>query len=308
MRLQTFYDSGLEYDLNQIIADPELTIDIQKILIAVGLLGTKSHGNNRNKADGKFGVLTTAAFQKYQKLTKCPKNDILDQFTAGKLVEYFTEIAFRPTLNLGDDLAGRVVKYMIRKGYNISCWPGTHNIVYIEGVDLDGKENADEINHFNDLRMVIQIDADLPKIVGSWEATTEPGIVSGLKNNGIKSDIRIRFGQYKAWQVGEFIASFASQDSLVQQAPIMVYKDENADGVRTGDNLEKVLHGINQNHANDAPITDVNIWGMGGLVGRTASGHRKFMEIILQDIRYQQNKNYMFETTIIAGDDLNKKV
>jgi hypothetical protein len=58
MHLKEFYNSGLEYSLAQIAGDRNLTIDIQKILIWIGLLETTSTG-----ADGQFGPLTTEAFR-----------------------------------------------------------------------------------------------------------------------------------------------------------------------------------------------------------------------------------------------------
>lgn len=42
------------------------------------------------------------------------------------------------------------------------------------------------------------------------------------------------------------------------------------------------------------------------LVGRTRAGHREFMGIVKSDRRYREDKNYIFRTTIIAGDDLLK--
>jgi hypothetical protein len=303
MHLKEFYDSGLEYSLAQVAGDRDLTSDIQKVLIWVGLLETTPTG-----ADGQLGSLTTAAFNEFQQLTNCPKIGTLDKTTAKALIETSPERLPQPKIRAGTDLAGRVIKYAIAKGYNISQRPGTYNIIYIEGVEPDGTENMDEMNSFNDLRMVIQIDAmGVPKIVGKWVATTEPG--SFYTNNPISQyaikhgAARIQFGQYKAWQVG----AHKSQDpALIQAANVTVCRDFNQDGFRTGDKLDTGdFFFIDQHHANDAPRTDIGLWGAGCLVGRTSAGHEEFMKIVMQDRRYQKNSQYLFETAIIPGDDLN---
>jgi hypothetical protein len=301
MHLREFYESGLEYTLAQVAGDRDLSIDIQKVLIWVGLLETTPTG-----ADGQFGSLTTEAFEEFQKLTNCPKIGTLDKATAKELIETSPERLPQPKIRSGTDLAGRVIKYAIAKGYNISQRTGTYNIFYIEGVEPDGTENTDEMNSFNDLRMVIQIDAmGVPKIVGKWVATTEPGSYYTAPATRLNPEgaARIKFGQYKSWRVGVH----KNQDpALVQAANVTVCRDFNHDGFRTGDKLDTGDgFGINQHHANDAPRTDIGLWGAGCLVGRTEGGHQEFMGIIMQDKRYKQNRQYLFETAIIPGDDLN---
>jgi hypothetical protein len=301
MYLKEFYQAGIEYTLAQVAGDRDLTIDIQKVLIWIGLLETTATG-----ADGQFGPLTTEAFTEFQKLTNCPKVGTLDTVTAKALIETSPTRLPLPKIRPGSDLAGRIIKYMIAKRYNVSQRAGTYNIVYIEGVELDGTENVDELNSFNDVRMVIQIDAGVPKIVGQWIATTEPGSFYTYNPMNPGGAARIKFGQYKAWQVGAHVTASVNQNpALVQVENVTVHRDANEDGFRTGDKLDTGLFGINQHHANDSPRTDIGRWGAGCLVGQTAAGHKKFMDLIMKDKRYQQNQQYLFETTIIAGDDLN---
>jgi hypothetical protein len=54
-------------------------------------------------------------------------------------------------------------------------------------------------------------------------------------------------------------------------------------------------------------VDSIGRWSAGCLVGRTRDGHRAFMKIVKQDRDYVKNKNYVFSTTIIPGDDLMKK-
>jgi hypothetical protein len=307
MKLQDFFKSGLEFDLERVSQDRDLAANIQTVLMWVGLLEATPAG-----ADGKIGPITTDAFQIFQTITKCPKIGTLDKATAKALIEATPEkirpLIPKPKLRPGSDLAGRIIKYMVVKSYNISQASGTFNIVYIEGVDPDGTENSDELNTFNDIRLVIQLDAmGVPKIVGKWIATTEPGSQYTFHRMNPKGAARIKFGQYKAWRVGCHNPDTSNQfPALLQEEAVSVFRDDNEDGFRTGDEIDTGLFGINQHHAADSPTTDIGPYGAGCLVGQMEDGHNEFMNIIMQDKRYKQNKNYLFETVIIAGDELNK--
>jgi hypothetical protein len=116
---------------------------------------------------------------------------------------------------------------------------------------------------------------------------------------------RIKFGQYKAWQVGiHYGGGSDPHEALVQAAPITVYRDANRDNQRTGDKTDTGLFDIDQHWGFDLPYNNVYYASAGCLVGRTRDGHREFMSLIKQDRRYQLNKNYLFYTTIIGGDEL----
>jgi hypothetical protein len=52
------------------------------------------------------------------------------------------------------------------------------------------------------------------------------------------------------------------------------------------------------------PRNNISFASAGCLVGRTRQGHREFMQLIKQDKRYQLNRQYMFLTTIIPGNEL----
>jgi hypothetical protein len=104
---------------------------------------------------------------------------------------------------VGSDLAHLVIVAMERKGYQIDRGPGEVNIVYVEGMNLDGTPNHNEANKWNDLRLLIRFEGGEPNIIGSWVATTEPGRYSTFHpSDPSKGVARIEFGQYSAWQVG----------------------------------------------------------------------------------------------------------
>ena len=207
---------------------------------------------------------------------------------------------------LANDLASKIVKYMLAKNYVVFTEPKEYNIVYVEGMNEDGSLNNNAPNQFNDRRMVIEVINKVPKIVNHWQATTEPGSYYTFQPLNPQGVARIAFGQYKAWSVG-IHGTAEPQEALIQVAPVTVYRDFNQDFKRTGDKLDTGLFAIDQHWGYDAPVNDIKNASGGNLVGRTRKGHREFMAIIKQDRRYVANPNYVFYTTIIPGDDLVKK-
>lgn len=303
MKLQEFYNQKLEYGLEAVAADKELAKHIQEILIWHKLLAPP--------ADGKFGPISASALREFQELIKCNESGFLGPDTAKKLIETHPDVSsvlLQGELNLSNDLASRIVKYMLAKDYHVDRKTDEYNIIYIEGMNPNGTLNSDKPNSFNDLRLVIQIVGRTPKIIGIWEATTEPGYHYTYNPMNPKGAARIKFGQYKAWKVKTHgINSSEPHEALVQVSDITVHRDFNKDMIRTDDKLDTGRFKINQHHGFDYPRNNIKYASAGCLVGRTRKGHREFMRLIKQDWRYQSNRNYKFMTTIIAGDDLLKQ-
>lgn len=225
--------------------------------------------------------------------------------TSNNVVAKTPVIAPPPPTKL-DTLEERIIAYCEEKKYKIDRGPGEKNIIYIEGMYPNGELNDDAFNAWNDTRMVIEFKDGVPKILGKWEATTEPGryytIVRPMNVNGAA---RIAFGQYKAWIVGTHLNS---HEALVQLGgPVTVYRDLNKDGQRSGDRTQIGQFGINQHWGGDAAKNDIGRWSAGCLVGRTRDGHREFMSTIKKDPRYLKSRAYVFSSIVIPGDDLFKR-
>ncbi|AFY57244.1 hypothetical protein Riv7116_4833 [Rivularia sp. PCC 7116] len=297
MKLQEFYSQKLEYGLEAIAADKELAKHVQEVLIWHKLLAPP--------ADGKFGPISASALREFQELTKSDELGFLGFDTAKKLIETPPGVLIQE-LTLNNDLASRIVKYMLFKDYHVDRKVDEYNIIYIEGMNPNGTLNSDKPNSFNDLRVVIQIVGRTPKIIGIWEATTEPGFHYTYNPMNSKGAARIKFGQYKAWRVGRH-GNAERHEALIQVSDITVHRDFNQDMIRTGDKLNTGRFAINQHYGYDYPRNNISYASAGCLVGRTRKGHREFMRLIKQDWRYQNNPNYRFMTTIIAGDDLVKQ-
>ncbi|GBE91100.1 peptidoglycan-binding domain-containing protein [Nostoc cycadae] len=298
MKLQDFLGKEEKWGFEAIAKDEELTRQIQILLIGLGLL--------EPPADAKFGPVTAAAIKKFQELKKIDEPDYIGAFTAKELIETKPDELPKPALKLGNDIASKIVKYMLAQNYQVFTGAKEYNIVYVEGIDGDWNLNSDTPNAFNDRRIVIEVVNGTPKIVDHWQATTEPGRYYTLNPMNPGGAARIKFGQYKAWAVG-LHGNAERHEALVQVAPITVHRDFNKDYQRTGDKLDTGLFYVNQHWGYDAPSNDIKNASAGCLVGRMRQGHREFMSIIKQDRRYVANNDYVFYTTVIPGDDLLKK-
>lgn len=302
MKLQNFLTKTgkeLKFGIDAIAADKELAQQIQVRLNSLSLLTPP--------ADGKFGPISAATFQKFQDLMKCDERGFLGAETAEKLIETKPGDLPKPLLNLGNDLASQIIKYMQAENYQTATESKEYNIIYIEGVNTDGTLNNDAPNEFNDRRLVIEIKAPngVPKIIGNWEATTEPGSKYTYNPMNPKGAARIKFGQYKAWAIGPH--GVDRHEALVQVKPISVHRDFNRDFQRTGDWVDGGLFGVNQHWGYDYSRNDIQGASAGCLVGRTREGHREFMKLIKQDKRFVANPDYLFVTTVIPGDGLIKR-
>ncbi len=214
---------------------------------------------------------------------------------------HFNGFVSTPQNSSPNDLAGKIISYMKGKGYKVFEGKDLYNIVYIEGMNLDGTLNSDRPNEFNDLRLVIEITNRTPKIIGKWDATTEPGDTYTERPMNPKGAARIEFGQYFAWQVG----THKNHEALVQTGGVVtVCRDLDKNYIRTGDKRDTGKFGINQHWGYDHSSTDIGGASAGCPCGRTRQGHREFMALIKQDNRYRQDARYVYCSTFIAGDDL----
>lgn len=296
MKLQDFIGKDLKYSVERIAADKELSLQIQSRLIDLGLL--------EPPADGKFGPISAAALKNFQSRMKINEPEVLGAVTAEKLVETKLDDLPEPPLQLGSDLASRIIKYMQLKKYEIFQGIRQYNIVYVEGMNSDGSLNSDRPNSFNDRRIVIQIVDGIPAIVGNWEGTTEPGSKYTYDPMNPGGAARIKFGQYKAWQIGIHGTSDRHEALLQTGGEIVVHRDFNKDFQRTGDKLDKGYFAVNQHWGYDFPQNNIYYASAGCLVGRSRQGHREFMSLIKKDRRFQLNNRYTFYTTVIYGQDL----
>jgi len=292
--------------------------ELQTRLCDLGILDPEIGGDMAtpfgpiSKGDGIIGANSRAAIFEFCRLANL--NYIEKQLTVNVLQalvtaqpETFLPIEFG---NASDDtastrLAKRILRYMRTKGYWIARSPRMCNIVYVEGMNADGTLNPDTFNHWNDRRIVFRIASNgRPEMLVNDQATTEPGshyTWHPLNPNGAA---RIAFGQYKAWVVG---MHNNVQPALVQREKVRLHRDLNRDGFRSKNDPIDIgkTYGINQHSTRPgAPPEFVDSYSAGCFVGRRWDWHLSFLNIVKQDERYQQNRGYLFISTIIPGDDL----
>jgi len=242
-------------------------------------------------ADGIWGIESKNALRSFSKL-------VGKESGSGNITDELYDLLMKfqvPELQLQDDLPGKIVRAMREKNYWLSRGECRYNIVYLEGVDEMGRANENKPNRWNDLRILLEVLNDTPKIAFKWIATTEPG----LEHTNIPLDetgaFRIAFGQYKAWQIGDH----NGHPALIQVSPVTGYRDKNKDFKRLGDTVVTGNFGINQHRGNNADV--VSLASAGCLVGQTHKGHTEFMNQIQKDPRYLMNHGYRFMTTVIDG-------
>jgi hypothetical protein len=193
---------------------------------------------------------------------------------------------------LTPEASTKILNYCKLKQYPIKNF----NIIYLEGVNINGILNNDAPDMFNDVRAVFNAE----RCLDCWQATSEPGRwYTDYPMNWLGA-FRIAFGFHdRAWQIGIHGVS-DPHEALVQVAEIAGYRDYNKDMIRTGDQQVVGIYGINQHYGYDLPPNSIGQASAGCLVGRTRFGHRQFME-------YCRNSGLTdFSTIVLPGDQIFK--
>lgn len=186
----------------------------------------------------------------------------------------------------------KILDYCKSKKYPI----GNFNIIYLEGVNINGVLNNDAPDMFNDIRAIFNRE----RCLDCWQATSEPGRwYTDYPMNWLGA-FRIAFGFHPcAWEIGIHGVN-DSHEALIQITEIAGYRDYNKDMIRTGDQQVTGVYGINQHYGYDLPPNSIGQASAGCLVGRTRFGHRQFME-------YCHNSGLTsFSTIVLPGDQIFK--
>ena len=297
MNLTEVATGGLKVSL--IRMDVDLAREIQTRLIDIGCLDPP--------ADGIFGPVSSLGLSQFAAKAGVASDGFVVAALARALLSSEANDLFR--IEIGDDLASRIIKYFQLKGFWFARIPGFQTIAYLEGANEDGSPNNDDFNEFNDRRIVITIERERPKLLFNVLATTEPGRAFTVHPENPKGAARIAFGQFKAWKVGTHKAGRpGAHEALVQVAPLPVHRDLDKNGIREGDKVDVGIFGINQHSGFDADPKNIGKASAGCLVGRSHSDHKAFMTLVKTDPRFSKaSHDYRFMTTVIAGDDLQQQ-
>lgn len=292
--------------------------EFQTRLIRLGLLDPVFGGD----AATPFGPLATVtgmldgdtrnALFEFCKLSGIPYDDTMLTGTQLEAMDKANPDKFLPIEfdNKNSDdantrLAKRILRYMRDKGWWIARSPNMYNIVYVEGVNEDGKVNSDAFDQWNDRRIVIQIQkGGKPLIVVNDQATTEPGRFYTDRPLNPNGAARIAFGQYKAWVAG---LHQNTQPALVQRGFLRVHRDLDKNGKRNATDPIDVGNwfGVNQHTTSQNLVPDlVGKYSAGCLVGRRYTWHMNFLRTVKKDVRFVMNNGYMFVSAVIPGDQM----
>ncbi|MEG4529896.1 hypothetical protein [Microcoleus sp. D2_18a_D3] len=188
--------------------------------------------------------------------------------------------------------SAKILKYCQSKGYPL----GNFNIIYIEGIDINGRLNADAPNQFNDVRAVFE----KTKCLDCWQATCEPGAWYTHTPMNSSGAFRIAFGYHKeAWEIG-IHGNSEPHESLIQVGEVNGFRDYNQDFIRPGDREVRGYYGINQHWGYDMPPNDIGQASAGCLVGRSRRGHREFMQFC------KNSGRLYFDTIVVPGNEVFK--
>jgi hypothetical protein len=302
MKLTELASDGSGVLLRELATDRALAREVQTRLSELGLLD--------RPVDGDFGPVSKFVLREFARRVGVALDEMVNRRLAQALLDSRADDLF--PLKLDTDFASRVIKYMRLESNNywLARAPGFLNIVYVEGADDDGSPNGDTFNQFNDRRLVIAFEQGRPRLLLNALATTEPGRFYTEHPLNPGGAARIAFGQYKAWRVGTHMAGRPSaHKALVQVADIKVHRDLNKDGKRTGDLIDLGSgFGVNQHSGHNADPDNIGRYSAGCLVGRSHAEHKEFMRLVKTDPRFQASNGYIYITTVIAGDDLERQV
>jgi hypothetical protein len=205
----------------------------------------------------------------------------------------------------------KAVKRMVAMDFHFAISMGSdalaYNIFYLAGTNPDGTLNGDRVNWFNDLRCLVSIrSTGLVTKHGVWIATVDAGNYwrgSRRMNpaGALQVDKNVQFLGLSS--IG--LHGAKQYPALVQSGVLTATRDRTGDGRTADDTEDKGSHfGSNDHYAYDAPVDNVGKHSAGCCVGRTISGHEKFMQFLRGDRRYRCSNAYRWHRSILDGSKI----
>ena len=198
-------------------------------------------------------------------------------------------------------LAFKVAKKMQYEGFYINRGLGI-NTVYLEGVDINGVENKDQANYWNDLCVWFTVSpGGIVNLVGKAICTTEPGKYYTDNPTNKKGAARIAFGQYKAWIYG---FHKGKQPALIQAKKLKVHRDTDHSTTRSKKDTIQIVTGVGINLHSTGPglkPKTVGKFSAGCLVIYDYDLHMEWLTRVTQSDYRAKVANYVHIAAVMAG-------
>jgi lysozyme family protein len=196
------------------------------------------------------------------------------------------------------DLGHRVRRTMLAKNYP---WFADQNVVSIEGLNPDGKPNANRHNAFDDVKMVL--DGSGRIIGGPWEATTHPGFYWTQHPMAEGGAFIIALGPQACWTPGPYHNLEVWRQA--EDSVIWGHRDPNCTYKRQGAPIKHGDIGVHHHHGYNLPKDNIANAAAGCQVIRLNDGQEEFMRITKKCPRYLADpKGYRLTATVLEAKDL----
>lgn len=272
------------------------------VLVAEMQARLAHHGLLDPPATGVLDPATQWALMQFAGATGAPFEGGLTPDAARALLRDEPVLPLKP----GGDLAGWIAAALVRRGDPLCRHPDCVNIVYVEGMDREGRVIPRRPDAFDDLRLLLRVaPGGRPEIVGAWEATADSGAPAVEGPAEPQGAPRIALGWHRAWVMGATaVGTELEQEALVQVLPLPVTRDANRDYHREGDPQERGIYLIDQHGAFDAARERIGGTGAGCLVGRDQDGHAEFMARLRRDPRWRVNTAHVWGTSVLRAEEV----
>lgn len=199
-----------------------------------------------------------------------------------------------------DDLVRRCVAARQARGFPVDTGLGQINTDYIEGMDLDGSQNLNRKNAFDDLHVLYEFRNGKPVLLFKAECTTQPGARYTLKPINPEGAAICDLGYQVCWKPGLHRGNYPA---LIQTGgQIRVWRDRTKSYARGGENKTTIgWFGINQHHGSNAPRTDIGSHSAGCLVTKQVDEHEHALSIKKSDPRHLANHEFVFAACVMPA-------
>lgn len=202
------------------------------------------------------------------------------------------------------DYGELVVSAMRRFGYPVFTGKDELTLAYIEGVDIDGRRNANRPNAFDATRMLLVSDgAGKLSIAGAWYATTHAGAYYEHHRLNPDGAFHIALGSQAAWKRG--IYHHGNYPALLEVLPLHGTRDDEEDFQR--DPRFPVFENVGAHHhwGYDFPRDDVGKSSAGCQVGEYKDEHLEFIEWIDSDPREMAAPGqFLWTSAVLTADQV----